>query len=53
LPGNLPVKSALYTTEEVPPRRGAWLDGLIADPDSDTERPSPGVEHDDYQSRTP
>ena len=52
-PDDQPVKSALYTTEDGPQRKGAWLDGLITDPDSDSERPSPGVQHDDHQSRTP
>ena len=51
-PDDQPVKSALYTTEDGPHSKGAWLDGLITDPDSDSERPSPGVQHDDHQSRT-
>ena len=51
-PDDQPVKSALYTTEDGPKPMGAWLDGLIIDPDSDSEWPSPGVQHDDHQSRT-
>jgi hypothetical protein len=53
LPEDQPVKSALYTTEEGPKPKGVWLDGLITNPDSDSERPSPGAQHDDHQSRTP
>jgi hypothetical protein len=53
LPDDQPVKSALYTTEESAKPKGVWLDGLIANPDSDTEQPSRGVDHDDHQSRTP
>lgn len=52
LPDDQPVKSALYTTEDGPEPKGVWLDGLISDPDSDSEPPS-GVQHDDAQSRTP
>ena len=53
LPDDQPVKSALYTTEEGPKPKGVWLDGLVANPDPDSERPTRGVQHDDHQSRTP
>ena len=47
------VKSALYTTEADLRRKGAWLEGVITDPDSESERQNRGVQHDDHQSRTP
>jgi hypothetical protein len=52
-PDDQPVKSALYTTEEGPKPKGVWLDGLVPNPDPDSERPTNGVQHDDPQSRTP
>ena len=53
MPDDQPVKSALYTTDEGPKPKGVWLDGLIANPDPNSERPTRGAPHDDHQSRTP
>ncbi|HEY2252790.1 MAG TPA: hypothetical protein VGH74_17075, partial [Planctomycetaceae bacterium] len=48
-----PVTSALYTIDEDGPQPpGVWLDGPIANPDSESQRPSRGSQHDSHQSRT-
>lgn len=48
-----PVTSALYTTEEDRPQPpNVWLDGPIANPDSEPQRLSRGGPHDSHQSRT-
>lgn len=50
LPGDGPVRSAVYETDAAAARQGAWLPGTITDNDSDN--PHRGVQHDDHQPRS-
>jgi hypothetical protein len=51
LPADSPVESAVYEKIDRADHEGAWLQGTIADQDSD--RPHLGTLHDDHQSRSP
>jgi len=51
LPADSSVESAVYEKVDGTLHQGAWLQGTIADQDSD--RPHLGTLHDDHQSRAP
>jgi len=50
LPTETPVQSAVYETTGRAGQEGAWLDGKIAETDTETDRSRPGAPHDDSQS---
>jgi hypothetical protein len=50
LPAEPSVQSAVYETTGRAGQEGAWLEGKIADTDTETDRSRPGALHDDPQS---